>query len=434
MSNVDFVVLTLAIVMAVGVVTFLFSERTHISYVPILIVLGMLVGPVLGILNRSISHQLFNYARVFGLVIILFAEGHNLKWSLLKRHLTTITLLDTVGLLVTALIAAVAFSLLLHVPFLVGFLFGAIISATDPATLIPLFKQHKVNDDMRSVIVTESIFNDPLGIVLTILAIALIVPQADSAHFLESIAHVTTLYPAAFIFFLYEVSVSIAIGIGLGLAGYWLIHVLHLEPFSEVYSLALAFGGFAIGEAAQASGYLVVTVIAIVLGNHEVFFKGHDRVENAERVISSELHFNEILSDFAAVLIFILLGASMDLKSLVSSLAIGSVIALIVVFIARPVATLSILPLGRWNLRQYGFMALEGPRGVVPSALAGLPLALGLSFKNQQLIGWGESILAVTVITILVSVILETLWAGALNRWWLRADKSSEVTLGSSIN
>ncbi len=411
--------------MAVGVITFLFSEQTGISYVPILVVLGLIVGPVLHVIHRSISHQLFNYARVFGLVVILFAEGHNLKWSLLKKHIATIGILDTLGLLITAFVSAFVFSEVLHVPFAVGFLFGAIIGATDPATLIPLFRQHNINEDMKSIIVTESIFNDPLGIVLTILAIALLVPQAASAQFIEGIAHFTTLYPAAVIFFLYEVVVSIAIGIGLGLLGYWLIRILHLENFPELYSLALALGGFGLGEWAQASGYLVATVIAIVLGNHDVFFKKHD-LKDAGTVISKELHFNETVSELATVSIFILLGASIDLSALGSVLLKGTVIALFVVFVARPIAGLSILPLGKWSFKQYLFIVLEGPRGVVPSALAGLPLSLGLVYHDKQLTNWGESILAVTVITILVSVILETLWASFLNEKLLGGEPSSK--------
>ena len=79
--------LTTAIVMTVGVITFLFSEKTGISFVPILVVLGMVAGPALNLIERPIAHQMFNYARVFGLVVILYAEGHNLKWSLLKKKM-----------------------------------------------------------------------------------------------------------------------------------------------------------------------------------------------------------------------------------------------------------------------------------------------------------------------------------------------------------
>lgn len=416
MSNVDVVVLTLAIVLVVGVVTFLFSDKTRISYVPVLILLGIVVGPALHIIERSIAHRLFDYARVFGLVIILFAEGHNLKWSLLRKHFATIGLLDTVGLFVTTVISGLVFSLLFHVPFVVGFLFGAIIGATDPATLIPLFKQYKINENMRSVIVTESIFNDPLGIVMTVMAVALLVPQAPSAQFIERIAHVTTIYPAAVIFFLYEVGMSVAIGIGLGMVGYWLIRVLHLEGFAEIYSLALAFGGFALGEAVGASGYLVATIIGMVLGNHEVFFKRRVPLARPPRhVIERELHFNEILSSIATVIIFILLGASIDLGVLKSALLLGTVVALVVIFVARPIAGMTILPLRRWSFKEYLFISFEGPRGIVPSALADLLLVLGLTYKDSKLIGWGESVLAVTVVTVLVSVLIETLWTSFLN-------------------
>lgn len=424
MSNVDTVVLTLAIVLAVGVITSLFSAKTHISYVPILILLGLVVGPVLHIIERPIAHRLFDYARVFGLVIILFAEGHNLKWPLLRKHMATIGLLDTVGLVITTLVSGLAFSLLFHVPFVVGFLFGAIIGATDPATLIPLFKQHKINEDVRSVIVTESIFNDPLGIVMTVLAVALLVPRAPSAQFIVRVAHLTTMYPAAVIFFLYEVGVSVAIGAAVGIAGYWFIRKLHLEDLPELYSLVLAFGGFALGEVAGASGYLVATIIGMVLGNQEVFFKRSlPLAHRPRRVIARELHFNEILSSIATVVIFILLGASIDLAILRSALLLGTLVALVVVFVARPLAGMTILPLRRWTFREYLFISFEGPRGIVPSALADLLVVLGLTYKDTRLVGWGESILATTVVTVLVSVLIETLWTSFLNNKLLRLPK-----------
>lgn len=420
MSHVDLVVLSLVVVMTLGFVTFFISKRVNISSIPILIVLGIIFGPVLGFIDRGNATTLFNYVRVIGLVVILFAEGHNLKWPLLKKHMATIGILDTIGLFITAIVAGIFFSLLFHLPFLAGFLFGAIISATDPATLIPLFKQNKVNEDIRTVIVTESIFNDPLGIVLTVLAVALAVPQASSAQFIEAIAKYTTLYPAAVIFFLYEIGISVVIGIVLGIIGYWIARKLKIDTFPEIYALALAFGGFLIGEWAQASGYLVATTIGIVWGNHELFFKKNGTSETFGNFVESELHFNEILSDFATVFIFTLIGATVNLDVFGSALLMGTILALVIVFIARPVAGLTILPLKKWNAKEYLFISLEGPRGVVPSALAGLPLSLGVMYKNPVLIQWGEVILAATVITVLVSVIIETLWVRPLSKKLLK--------------
>lgn len=416
MLNVDALAYTLALVMFLGMISYLFSERVHISFVPILIIIGMIFGPIMGAINREMAHYIFDYVRVFGLVIILFTEGQELKWTLLKKHMSTIGLLDTIGLLVTAAIAAVAFSLLFHLPFKVGFLFGAIISATDPATLIPLFRQNKVNENIKTVIVTESIFNDPLGIVLTSLAIAFILPTAQSAHLLEAIARYTTIYPAAILFFIYEVGGSIAIGAGLGILGYWLIRWLKLERAPVIYSLSIAFGGFFIGEALQASGYLVATVIGIVLGNHKIFFKKHKEPEGVQKALNAEMVFNGHLSDLSTVFIFLLLGASLDLGIITNNLLFGSIIAGVVVFFARPVAVSTLLPLNRWSWKEYVFISLEGPRGVVPAALASLPLALGRSSHNVQLIQWGETILSVTVIVVLTTVILETLWVGPLKK------------------
>lgn len=419
MSNTDVFALNLAVILLIGLGTYLFSEKTQISIIPLFIVLGVAAGPLLNVINRPIAHQLFNYARVFGLVIILFAEGHNLKWQVLRKHLGLIGLLDTAGLLITAAAAAVAFSLLFHLPPVVGFLFGAIISATDPATLIPLFKRNRVNEEIRTIIVTESIFNDPLGIVLTAVAVAFVAPQASSAQFVESVARITTLYPASVIFFLYEVGVSIAIGIALGMLGYWLINAWKLTSFSEQFSLVLALGGFVVGEYAGGSGYLVATVMGIVLGNHDFFFgrKGSTQKHTVD-VVGRELHFNEILAEFATVFIFVLLGASLSLTS-VSNLRLlipSIVLALLIVFIVRPIAALTILPYRHITWGRFLFISLEGPRGVVPSALASLPLTLGIQYHNLALQNWGEVILTATVVTVFLSVTIEPLWVGYLNR------------------
>lgn len=425
--DVDTLAYILFMVLAVGISSLLISRKFNISYVPLFVFFGILVGPVLNLINRDLAHELFNYIRVFGLVMILFTEGHTLSWRMLKKNIKTIAMLDTLGLLITALVAGFAFSMLFHTPFIVGFLFGAIISATDPATLIPLFRQYKVREDIETVIVTESIFNDPLGIVLTSVAVALLLPQAPSAAVLESIAKYTSLYPAAVIFFLYELVASIGIGIVLGVFGYYFIKKTGIRGFPEieVSALMLAFGGFLAGEYVKASGYLVATVTGIVLGNHKVFFRDNPKtVKRIMRAIEKEVHFNETLATLATIFIFALLGASLDLETISSNLLQGVILAFVIILVARPVAALLILPW--WKPKEYLFIALEGPRGVVPSALASFPLTLGLMYHNPQMIQWGEIILSATVITVLVSVIVETLWVPILREKLLEVESIRE--------
>jgi NhaP-type Na+/H+ or K+/H+ antiporter len=84
-------------------------------------------------------------------------------------------------------------------------------------------------------------------------------------------------------------------------------------------------------------------------------------------------------------------------------------VAYFIMLVARPIAALPILKW--WGPKEYLFIALEGPRGVVPSALAALPLSLAMKYHSGTLtVYWGEVILAVTVITVLASVITETIW------------------------
>ncbi len=426
--SIDELVYTLFIVLALGVVSLLISRKTRISYIPLFVLLGFISGPILNIMDIPLARKLFDYVRVFGLVILLFAEGHRLRWYVLKKHLGTIITLDTIGLVITAVVSGFFFSLVFHLPFLAGFLFGAIISATDPATLIPLFNQYKVREDLKIVLLTESIFNDPLGIVLTSVAIALLVPQAPSARFIEGLVSTLTLPGAAVAFFFYEVAVSITIGVAIGVIGYFTIKSIGLEQNEEIFlfSLALAFFGFYLGEIARASGYLVATTAGIILGNHHVFFKEKSKDTMRMRsLIDIEVHFNEILASFGVVFIFILLGASVDPGVLASTLVYALIVALTVIFIARPIAALPIIRLGKWSFKEYLFIALEGPRGVVPSALASLPVTLGLVYNNHDLIVWGEYILSTTLITVLVSIILETTWLPLLKKKLL-SEKAGE--------
>jgi NhaP-type Na+/H+ or K+/H+ antiporter len=420
MSYIELLNLTVVIVINLGFISYLASNKLGISNVPILIILGLLFGPVFNLIPNAEAHHIFNYVRVVGLVIILFAEGQNLKWPIIKKHISTIGLLDTLGLFVTAMLGGFFFTLLFDLPFEAGFLFGAIISATDPATLIPLFKQQKVNEDIKTVIVTESVFNDPLGIVLTTLAVALILPQAGEAHLLEVIAGYTTLYPGAVIFFLYEVISAILIGLMLGYAGYWVVKKVGSEVPPELTGLVMAMGGFFLGEVAMTSGYLVATTIGIVFGNHDLIFKNKKANEKFDKMIEPDLNFSEKLSDMSSVFIFVLLGATINLSSLGATFLKGSVLALLVILVVRPVAVSLILPLRKWNLKQYLFISLEGPRGIVPSAMSALPLSLGMMYHDQTMIEWGQVILSATLTTIIFSEIIETIWVKFLNNKLLK--------------
>lgn len=300
MNNIHSLTWTLSVIFALGTLTYALDRKIRLSTVPFLILLGVLFGPLLGLIDRDEARAMFDQVRVLGLVVILYAEGHSLKWPLLRRHLGTIGLLDTAGLLLTAAAAAVLFCWVFDAPPAVGLVFGAIVSATDAASLIPVFRQNRVDPEVETVLVTESIFNDPLGIVLATLAIAFVVPQADAAGSLEWLAGYLSLGPAAVTYFLYSLAASVVMGILLGSVSHRLARFLYQGELPMMFGLSIAFGGFVLGEAIQASGYLVATTIGIVLGNHRHLFPEtpteRDRVDDFVRVSAG---FEDSLAQFA---------------------------------------------------------------------------------------------------------------------------------------
>ncbi|NJE02897.1 sodium:proton antiporter [Thermococcus sp. MV11] len=411
--GIEAIALASLVVLLSGILAMLISRKTKFPYTPLLVLLGVLVGPVLSLILPHTARVLFYYVRAFGLFLVLFAAGFDLKLHVLRRHKLVITLLDTAGLLGTALLAGWFFSWAFHVPLSVGFLFGAIVSGTDPATLIPLFREHEVPEDVETIIISESIFNGPLAIILTMVALFLVVPEVPGYAPIGPVLEGAGLYWAAVAYFLYQIFVSAAIGAAIAYMAYQAIARLGLyrSPYTQILGLAMAFGGYVVGEFLGASGFLVVTVIGLILGNPREFFrKENSRVDDA---VERNMEFNDVLSTFSVIFIFVLLGASLDLTGLEwKTIVVSLLVALFVIFVARPLASLVILPFT--GLRRYLFVSLEGPKGAVAASMAILPVVLGRVYGSHELVEWGELILSAGLMTVLLSMLLESAWVSPL--------------------
>ena len=86
---------------------------------------------------------------------------------MLKEVWITIASLATVGLLITAMITGMAAYYFLHVPIIVALLLGAVLSSTDPATLVPVFKEVRIRQRVAQTVMSESAFNDAMDAILT---------------------------------------------------------------------------------------------------------------------------------------------------------------------------------------------------------------------------------------------------------------------------
>src|SRR5213076_2686461 len=100
--------------------------------------------------------------------------GASLRLAVLKRVWITIVVIATVGVLITGAVTAAAAYWILGVPLIVAALLGAAIASTDPATLVPVFRQVRIRERVAQTVMSESALNDATGAILTfgVLAVA----------------------------------------------------------------------------------------------------------------------------------------------------------------------------------------------------------------------------------------------------------------------
>jgi cell volume regulation protein A len=160
--------LSCGLILAVGTLTGLLAQKIRIPDVAVFLVAGMAIGPqALGLIDIPADSALNQIILLFGASYILFDGGASLHLQVLKRVWITITVISTAGVLITAGITGLAAYYVLGVPWVVALLLGATLASTDPATLVPIFRQIHIRDRVAQTVMSESAFNDAMGAILT---------------------------------------------------------------------------------------------------------------------------------------------------------------------------------------------------------------------------------------------------------------------------
>ena len=391
------VLLTFGIILAVGTAFGILARKLRMPDVVLFLVAGMLLGPgVSGLISVKADSALNQIVLIFGACYILFDGGASLRFRVLKEVWTTIVVLATIGVLVTAAITAAAAYYLLAIPAIPALLLAATIASTDPATLVPVFRQVKIRDRVAQTVMAESAFNDATGAILTfaVLSIAM-----GGGGFSATAALADLAKQAGFGFL---------VGGALGYAAAFLIaheKFGFLEEYAPVVSLMAVIGAYLGADGLQSSGFMAVFVFGIVIGNKDAFGFAMSPREQ------------EKLDDFVGttalvmrMFIFILLGAQVDFGLMDRYLAGGVAVVAVFMLVARPVTVFACaLPDRRvkWTVREMLFMSWTRETGVIPGALAGL--LMGMGAPEAKLIA------SVTFIAILMTILIQaptTEWLG----------------------
>jgi cell volume regulation protein A len=290
--------------------------------------------------------------------------------------------------LITAFITSLAAYYILDVPYLVALLLGTIIASTDPATLIPVFRQIKIRVRVAQTVMSESAFNDAVGAIIAFSVLKVAMGHGD---FSISIA-LKDLFKQTFF--------GVITGGALGyLAAFSIAHEKYgfLQKYAPVVSLMAVIGAYLGADGLHASGFMTVFVFGIVIGNKGVFGFKMEREEQeklADYVMTTAL--------IMRMFIFILLGTQVDFALMGRYLYGGVAVVSVFMLLARPLTVfICALPdrRAKWTFKEMLFMCWTRETGVIPGALAGLMVGIGAPEAKM--------IASVTFIAILMTIIIQ---------------------------
>jgi potassium/hydrogen antiporter len=390
---------TVGAILFFGIAASLLARKAKVPDVAIFLVVGIVLGPaasgVVGIHAGSVANQLL---LIFGSCYILFDGGASLRLRVLKDVWITIAVLATVGVLVTAAITAVAAQWALGVPFMTALLLGAVIASTDPATLVPIFRQIRIRERVAQTVMSESAFNDATGAIMTFAVLGVAMGTGEFS------------IPAVLVDLVKQSAIGIAAGAALGyVAALFIAHerVGFLAEHAPVVSLMAVIASFLAADELHASGFMAVFVFGIAIGNRDVL--GFKMSANEERRLEEFVATTALLM---RMFIFILLGAQVDFALMQRYLVPGIAVVIAFMLVARPLAVFACaLPdrRAKWTFNEMLFMCWTRETGVIPAALAGL--LLGMHAPGAEVIA------AVTLIAVLMTILIQA----PTTRWLARS-------------
>ena len=322
------------------------------------------------------------------LSFLLFAGALHVDWHEMARGRWPILVLSTVGVVLSTLLVGGGFLFLsraigFELPPIWCFVFGALISPTDPVSVMSVLKRAEVSPTLEATVAGESLFNDGVGVVV----FAILLASAVSGEPF-SIAHGAQLFAV-------EAGGGILLGLAIGWIAYRAMCSIDDYKVEVMISLAVVMGGYAIARPLHASGPVAMAVAGLIIGNAAVAHAMSDTTRDY-------LHkFWDLIDDILNTVLFLLIGLEVvtipgDLRLLVLGVA-----AIPLALFARALSVIlplrAIRPKHRYGLVAPVTLIWGGLRGGISIALAlGLPEGPGRSV-----------ILAATYVVVLFSVIVQ---------------------------
>lgn len=352
---------SLELLLLIAAVVAMLTRKLHVPYSVGLVTTGIFLSLFSVQLGISLTKEL-----IFSTLLppLIFEAAYFLHWEELRKDFWVITTLASLGVVLSASVTAVGMHYLAGWQWIGALVFGVLIAATDPVSVIATFKETGVKGRVRILVEAESLFNDGAAAVLFGVAIAIAIAAGEE---------ITTTFISLVLV------KTVGGGIVCGALVAWVMLYLagrtkdHLVEIT--FTTVAAYGSFLLAEHFHLSGVLATLTTGLMMGN--IGIKGAISERGREAVEA----FWEYVAFVANSLIFLLIGIREQEQHFASVwMAIG--IAIVLVMIGRAVAIYPTCWLFsrtglRVSARHQHVLVWGGLRGALALALAlGLPDSL----------------------------------------------------------
>lgn len=379
------VLLAAGVVIFSGVVGEAFFKKTGIPDVAFLMILGVVIGPVLGIIQPEAVIQIVPYFAALALIVIMFDGGLNLDIKNMIRTAHFAFALSLLGFVLSVVLVTLGAHYVLDWGWLESILLGAIVGGSSSAIVFGLVRNIRISDDAKSMLSFESALTDILAtIVAFILFEAILVGQFDIQTLEETLGR--------------AIIVGLVLGFGVGIPWMYVSNKLANAQHSYMLTLGVLFVLFFLANSFGESGALTALVFGLMLGNKK----------HLSRILKFKLPSVETDDPTHNQITFLVRAFFFVFVGLMASFGqieyiIFGVLITIAIYYGRAIIGKIILTKRFSQLdRQVTYVMI--PRGLAAAVLATYPITMGLANA--------EAYPQIVFFIILSSVIITTIGLG----------------------
>lgn len=362
--EVEFLFLIIASIIGIGFLANYLFRRTKIPDLLLLLLLGLLIGPVFHLFRRELFVQVLPSFSALALLMILFNGGLNLNLDKLINKVPRGFALAVAGFLFSTLSVGVLSFYFFNLELLTSILLGTIVGGVSSAIVVPVVSElDEFREDPRLILDIESVITDPLCIIVAIALMDLITGMTGPTP--------PSILPPGFSTVVSVFSVSLVVGFLLGMI--WLEVLQHIkgEKYHYMLTISYLFFVYAASELLGGNGAIASFMVGLVLGNAKKIREMFNVERKYYGLSERTKEFQDQISFFVKTFFFVILGIIITFQR--PRLFIYGAFFTVVILLTRYVAVkISVFGTDFTKIEE-NIMTYMTPRGLAAAVLASLP-------------------------------------------------------------